>query len=159
MAIYQTTIGKTRSFDVDFAALPAVSQEKIIAYGVQRIFNDMVGGSERFPTLDDKCAHVEATIARFMAGDVGRAAKEGVSVETGIARAEARRLLKLKMGAKSAEWATFTGLPDDEQVAHLDTVVEKNKAHFDKFVAAEMKARKAAAEARKGALGSIDLTI
>ncbi len=62
MTIYTTTIAKERSFDIDFSALPKNAQEKIIAYGVQRIFNDMVGGAERFPPFvfaAVKSLHVE----------------------------------------------------------------------------------------------------
>ena len=148
MTVYTTTIAKTETLNVPFEKFPAHVQEKIIAYGCQRIFNDMVGGSERFPTVEKKVAHVREQIERFLAGDIGRKAASGVSTETAIARAEARRLVKAKLGAKSPEWAAFTGLEDDEQAEKLDAIVAKNKPHFDKFVAAEMKARREAAEKR-----------
>ena len=145
---YSTVIAKTETIEVPFEKFPAHVQEKIIAYGCQRIFNDMVGGAERFPTVEKKVAFVKEKIAAFLKGDIGRQASAGVSTEQAIARQEARRLVKSKYGAKSPEWAAFTGLEDVEQVAKLDELVEKNRAHFDKFVAAEMKARREAAEKR-----------
>lgn len=148
MTIYTTTIAKTETLPVDWNKLPEAAKEKIIAYGVQRIFNDMVGGAERFPTVEKKVAHVKEQIERFYAGDIGRKAASGVSTETAIARAEARRLVKAKLGAKSPEWAAFTGLEDEEQNAKLDAVVAKNEAHFAAFVKAEMKARAEAAAKR-----------
>lgn len=145
---YSTVIAKTETIEVPFEKFPAHVQEKIIAYGCQRIFNDMVGGAERFPTVEKKVAHVREKIEEFLKGNIGRAAASGVSTEQAIARQEARRLVKAKYGAKSPEWAAFTGLGDEEQLAKLDELVEKNRAHFDKFVAAEMKARREAAEKR-----------
>jgi hypothetical protein len=159
MTVYTTTIAKTETLPVDWAKLPEAAREKVIAYGVQRIFNDMVGGAERFPTVEKKVAHVREQIERFYAGDIGRKAASGVSTETAIARQEARRLVKAKLGAKSPEWAAFTGLGDEEQNAKLDAVVAKNEEHFKKFVAAEMKARaEAAAKRAKAAEGlALDL--
>ncbi len=159
MTVYTTTIAKTETLNVPFEKFPAHVQEKIIAYGCQRIFNDMVGGNERFATVEQKVAHVKEKIAAFLAGDVGRAAASGVSTEVAIARQEARRLVKAKLGAKSPEWAAFTGLEDAEQEAKLDAVVEKNKEHFDKFVAAEMKARAEAAAKRAKAAGELTLDL
>ncbi len=157
MTVYSTTIAKTETLPVPFDKFPPHVQEKIIAYGCQRIFNDMVGGSERFPTVEKKVAHVKEKIEEFLKGNVGRAAASGVSTEVAIARQEARRLVKAKLGAKSPEWAAFTGLEDDEQDAKLDAVVEKNRAHFDKFVAAEMKARAERAEKRAKADLALEL--
>ena len=145
---YSTVIAKTETIEVPFEKFPAHVQEKIIAYGCQRIFNDMVGGAERFPTVEKKVAHVREKIEEFLKGNIGRQAASGVSTEVAIARQEARRLVKAKLGAKSPEWAAFTGLEDDEQAEKLDAIVAKNKEHFDKFVAAEMEARREAAEKR-----------
>lgn len=148
MTIYTTTIAKTETRSIDWAKLPANAQEKIIAYGVQRIFNDMVGGSERFPTIEDKMAHVDAQIARFMAGDIGRAAATGVAPAVTIARQLVRAALKAQLGAKSEKWATFTGLSDDAQAAKLDEVFAKNEAKFEPEVQAELKRREAAAKSK-----------
>lgn len=155
---YSTVIAKTETVPVPFEKFPEHVQQKIIAYGCQRIFNDMVGGAERFPTVEKKVAHVKEKIEEFLKGNVGRAAS-GVSTETAIARAEARRLVKAKLGAKSPEWAAFTGLEDDAQAEKLDAVVEKNKEHFAKFVAAELKARAERAAKQAKAAEGLELTL
>lgn len=159
MTIYTTTIAKEAVINVDWAKLPANAQEKIIAYGVQRVFNDMVGGKERFPTVKEKVAHVEHMLARFYAGDIGRAASAGVSNETAIGRAIVRQSLKAKYGAKSPEWAKFTGLSDDDQNAKLDTLLEKNRAKLQPAIDAEVKRRAELAEKRAKQSDGLDLDI
>lgn len=159
MTVYNTTIAKTRTLAVDWAKLPANAQDKIIAYGVQRIFNDMVGGSERFPTIEDKVKHVEAQIARFMAGDIGRAASASVSNETAIGRSLIKAGLKAKYGAKSPEWAAFTGLSDDEQDAKLDALLEKNRAKLQPQIDAEVKRRAELAAKRAKQSDGLELSL
>lgn len=159
MTVYTTTIAKTNSIVVPFADMPKAAQEKIIAYGCQRIFNDMVGGAERFPTVEDKVKHVEAQIARFLAGDIGRQAAAGVSAEVSIGRSLVRAVLKAKYGAKSPEWAAFTGLTDDEQNAKLDALFERNKAKFAEEVEVEMLARAARAKKRAKQADALEMDI
>ncbi len=156
--MYSTTIAKTETIEVPFADMPKAVQEKIIAYGCQRIFNDMVGGSERFPTVADKVAHVKAQIARFLAGDIGRASGGGAVPErTKVARAIVRALLKDKYGAKSPEWAAFTGLDDDAQAEKLDAVFAKNEEKLAPKVDAELKRREAERKAKASMKVDIDL--
>lgn len=142
---YTITIGKRegekRSFVLNWDKLPQVAQEKIIAYGVQRTFNDAAGGSDN--TLADKVAIVEALMERFYAGDIGRARAAGVSEEVAIARQLIRAALKQAWGGKSPEWKAFTGLSDAEQEAKLDAQAEKNRAKLAPLVAAEIKRRAA----------------
>lgn len=156
---YVTVIAKTETIAVPFEKFPAHVQEKIIAYGCQRIFNDMVGGAERFPTVEKKVAHVKEKIEAFLNGDVGRGSGTGVSSETAIGRQLVRAALKAKHGAKSETWAKFTGLSDDEQAAKLDAVLEKNKEAFAAEIAAEMKRRAEAAAKRAKAVEKLDLDL
>lgn len=159
MAIYTTTIAKTETLPVDWEKLPMQAKEKIIAYGVQRIFNDMVGGAERFPTVEKKVAHVKEQIERFYKGEIGRASGGGVSTEVSIGRSLVRAALKLKYGAKSETWAKFTGLGDEEQNAKLDEVFEKNREAFAEEVKKEMKRRADAAAKRAKQAEGLDLDI
>lgn len=159
MTVYHTTIAKTHTLAVDFEKLPANAQDKIIAYGVQRIFNDMVGGSERFPTVEDKVKHVEAQIARFMAGDIGRAAASGVPQDVAIGRSLIKAGLKAKYGAKSPEWAAFTGLSDEEQEAKLDVLLEKNRAKLQPQIDAEVKRRAELAAKRAKQSDGLELSL
>lgn len=147
-----TTIAKTQSVSCNWADLPANAQEKIIRYGFQRIFNDMVGGAERFPTVEDKVAHVKEQLERFKKGDIGRATSAAVPTETVIARQLVRAALKKQLGAKSEKWTAFIGLDDDKQGEKLDAIFEKNREAFEPEVKAELK-RRADAQKAKAKLG------
>lgn len=159
MTVYTTTIAKTETVPVPFEQMPKHVQEKIIAYGCQRIFNDMVGGSERFPTVEQKVAHVKEKIAEFLAGNLGGGRGPGVSAEQTVARQLVRAALKAKYGAKSATWAKFTGLSDSEQAAKLDEVFDKNRAAFEPEVKAELARREAAAKKRAKAAEGLALDL
>ena len=147
MTIYTVTIGRrsgeTKTFPVDWTKLPEAAKEKIIAYGVQRTFNDMVGGSDS--TVEEKGKEIVEAIERYYAGDIGRKAAEGVAPEVAIARSLVKAALKAHWGAKSKEWAEFTGLDDDAQAAKLDTVYAKNEEKFKPDVEAELERRRARA--------------
>lgn len=141
--MYNVTLGKrdgdTRVIAVDWSKLPEAAREKIIAYGVQRTFNDAVGGSDL--TIDDKVKAVEKMLEAYYAGDIGRKRAEGVSAETAIARSLIRAAIKAKYGAKSPQWAAFTGLSDDAQAAKLDALYVEHEKTFKPQVDAEMKVR------------------
>lgn len=160
MTIYTVTLGRRAgepvTTPVDWARLPDAAKEKIIAYGVQRTFNDMVGG-KKFPTIESKSAHVTEAIARYYAGDIGRAAVAGVSIEQAIGRQLVRAALKAKHGAKSPAWAKFTGLSDAEQEAKLDELLEKNREAFADDIATEMKRRAELAAKRAKQAAKMDL--
>lgn len=159
MTIYTTTIAKTKTLPVDWEKLPQAAREKIIAYGVQRIFNDMVGGSERFPTVEDKVAHVTDAIERFYKGEIGRGGGVGVSPEVAIARQLLRAALKESLGAKSEKWAKFTGLEDAAQAAKLDELYERNKAKFAPEVEKELKRREALKAKRAEQAEGLDIDL
>src|SRR5690554_2224127 len=92
---YEVTIGKrsgeTRTFRVNLSEFPAHAIEKIVAYGVQRTFNDKVGGSDT--TLEEKAKAVQLLIARWKRGDIGRAPAESADPIT----AEARKLVGARL--------------------------------------------------------------
>jgi len=159
MTVYHTTIAKVATLPVDWEKLPMNAKEKIIAYGVQRIFNDMIGGSERFPTVEDKVKHVKAQIKRFMEGDIGRAASASVPQDVAIGRSLIKAGLKAKYGAKSPEWAAFTGLSDDEQEAKLDALLEKNRAKLQSQIDAEVKRRAELAAKRAKQSDGLELSL
>ena len=162
MTVYTVTLGRRAgepvTMPVDWEKLGDAAKEKIIAYGVQRTFNDMVGG-EKFPTIEAKTAHVTEAIARYYAGEIGRVASAGVSTEQAIGRKLVRQAIKAKYGATSPAWKAFTGLTDDDQVAKLDAMLEKNRAAFEPEIKEEM-ARMAAAAAKRAKLaGKLELSI
>lgn len=125
-ATYEVTIGKkatggagTRTFQVNLADFPVNAVEKIIAYGVQRIFNDKVGGANS--TLDDKAKDIEALIERWKRGDIGRTPAQGVDAVT----AEARKLIGAELRkSKPDVWKKLKYRDDKAEV--LDKLVEAN---------------------------------
>ena len=122
-ATYEVTIGKrsgeTRTFRVNLADFPANAIEKIIAYGVQRTFNDKVGGSDS--TLEEKAKAVQLLIARWKRGDIGRAPAQAVDPVT----AEARKLIAARLRkSKPDVWAKLKDRADKHEL--LDKLVERN---------------------------------
>ena len=138
---YFTTIAKTETIEVPFEQMPLEAQQKIIAYGCQRVFNDMVGGNDRFANNEQKVAHVKEQIARFLNGDIGRAQSTGVSGETSIARQLVRAGVKKQYGQKSPEWKEFLGLSDRDQEKFLDVLIEKHSDRVKEAVKAEIARR------------------
>lgn len=122
-ATYEVTIGKrageTRTFQVNLADFPANAIEKIIAYGVQRTFNDKVGGSDT--TLDEKAETVRQLIERWKRGDIGRAPAQGVDAVT----AEARKIVGAMLRKTQPDvWKKIRDRDDKAEV--LDKIVERN---------------------------------
>ena len=143
--IYSVTLGKrageTKVLPVDWERLPAEAQAKIIAYGVQRTFNDAVGGGDL--SIDDKVKIASGMIADYYQGKIGRKRAEGVSDEVAIGRQLVRAALKDKLGGKSPEWKAFIGLSEDAQNAKLDALAAKHGEKLAAQVAKEI-ARRAA---------------
>lgn len=139
-ATYEVTIGKrageTRTFQVNLADFPANAIEKIIAYGVQRTFNDKVGGSDT--TLEEKAETVRQLIERWKRGDIGRAPAQGVDAVT----AEARKLVGAMLRkSKPDVWKKIKDRDDKAEV--LDKLVAANpdiRTRAEKIVADRAKA-------------------
>jgi hypothetical protein len=72
----------------------------------------------------------------------------GVDPRTAIARSIVRKAIKEKFGAKSPEWAKFTGLSDADQLAKLDESYAGNKDVFDPAIELEIKRRADANKAK-----------
>ncbi len=96
----------------------------------------------------------------LLAGEWGKTrGASGVDEFTTVARQIMRQSAKVKLGPKSADWATFTGLGDDEQNAKLDAWFVKNEATLRASVEAKIAQRKAdrEAKAKLGKAITIDL--
>lgn len=83
----------------------------------------------------------------------------GVDESTRIARLVTRRLVKAKFGAKSPEWATFTGLEAAEQNAKLDEWFAANEDVLAPERDAEMARRAEAAKAKRDATKAVDFAL
>lgn len=76
---------------------------------------------------------------------------DGVDERTRVARSVVFGELKRKFGAKSPEWAEFTGRPEAAQAARLDEIFAEHEATFAPEVEKELERRRAKA-ATKGTL-------
>ena len=122
-ATYEVTIGKrsgeTRTFKVNLADFPAHAIERIIAYGVQRTFNDRVGGSDT--TLEEKAETVRLLIERWKRGDIGRPTPQTVDALT----AEARKLARATLRKSRPDiWKKIKDSSNKDEL--LDKIVERN---------------------------------
>lgn len=140
---------------VDLAAIPASIVMDLALHGLKQKIADAASGA----TTEVEASAAMAKAAKaILAGEwSSRGEGSGVDERTRVQRMIARIALKAKVGAKSAEWATFTGLSDAEQAAKLDAIYAKNSAKLLPAVDSKL-ALLAQERADKAALaGDLDL--
>lgn len=136
------------SVTVDVTKLAPEIIARLAVHGLQQKLADAASQSK---TADEAIGAMQKAADALLAGEwASRVAGSGVDDFTRIARLIVRRAIKAKLGAKSPEWAAFTGLPDAEQAEKLDANFAKNEAVFRPEVEAEIERRKAEAKARSG---------
>lgn len=122
---YSVTLGKREgtptTIPVPVADMPANAILAMFGYGVQRKFNDAVGGSDQ--TLDDKVKAARDMIAAFVKGEVARARGTGESIDP--IDAEIRVIIRPEY--KKAWVATndpkgWKALSEDDIVAGIDAL-------------------------------------
>jgi len=135
-----------KTFALPMADFPLVALEKFITYGMQRVFNDAIGGEAPLIKIDV----VTGMIEDFKKGVVGKR-RTGAPVDDvhKIARQLARIALKAVYAAQSLDFKEFTELDRDDQMVKLDKIVEGNEKLL---VEAQKKI-----DARKAAQSEIDL--
>lgn len=130
---------------VDGTTLPDASVEYLLHFALQSL-QDAYAGAK---TEDEAKAAWAKKLDALKAGTIGvRGGGEGVTEETKVQRMIVRNMVKAKFGAKSPEWATFTGLSDADQNAKLDEWFAANAEKLAPAVAEEMKRREAARKAK-----------
>lgn len=132
--------------------LPEASVAHLMTFALQTL-QDAYAGAK---STDEALGAFNGKYDKLLNGTIGtRAAGDGADERTRVARSVTMAAAKAKFGAKSPEWATFTGLSDDDQAAKLDGWYAANAAAFDPAVDEEM-ARRAAKRASKATLaGSV----
>lgn len=155
---YGVRIGK-RSGDpvhvpVPVAEMPEAAIVKMFAYGVQRTFNDAVGGADT--DTEAKAAKVREMVADYREGNIGRRAAEGVDPLTAAIRAIIRPLVKEAM--KAEDWEA---LADDaaELGKALDQVFADQDDATQARITESAKAKLAAAEAARKAKAGLSVTV
>jgi hypothetical protein len=151
---YAVTLGKrdgaATAVPVPMADMPQAVWEYIVRYGVQRTYNDKVGGSDT--TTEEKVAQVREQIEAHKRGEV-RKVREG-----GGAMSEAQKALyaALKDALDTESRKAINKLEEKDQHAQLDALHESlndaQKAAIAKLADAKIQAwetaRKAKAESR-----------
>lgn len=143
-------------FAINGNELPESSVAHLMTFALQTL-QDAYAGAK---STNEALGAFNGKLDKLLNGTIGtRGTGDGADERTRVARSLMHGLVKAKFGAKSSEWAAFTGLADAEQAAKLDAMVVANQAALDPAIDEEM-ARRAARRDAKSALGgsvTIDL--
>lgn len=135
-------------FAINGQELPDTSVAHLMTFALQTL-QDAYAGAK---STDEALGAFNGKLDKLLNGTIGtRGTGDGADERTRVARSVVQQAAKAKFGAKSPEWATFTGLSDDEQNAKLDEWYADNREAFDPAVEEEM-ARRAAKRDAKTAL-------
>lgn len=128
--------------------LPDASVAHLMTFALQTL-QDAYAGAK---STDEAQGAFNGKLDKLLNGTIGtRGSGDGADERTRVARAIVRSAVKAKFGAKSPEWAKFTGLADDDQNAKLDEWFTANDATFGPAVDEKL-AELAAARAKKAEL-------
>lgn len=144
---FETPKGK---YVLNGAELPDSSVAHLMTFALQTL-QDAYAGAK---STDEALGAFNGKLDKLLNGTIGtRSAGDGADERTRVARSVTMAAAKAKFGAKSANWATFTGLDDDEKNAKLDGWYAANAVAFDPAIDEEMARRAAKRDANK-ALGA-----
>lgn len=131
---------------------------RLAVHGLHQKVADAASGAT---TVDEANASMQKAVDALVAGEwTSRSAGgAGVDERTRVARSVVHAAVKAKFGSKSPEWATFTGLADDEQAAKLDAWFAANEATFTPAVEAEMERRAAKRAEKAGLVKAVDFAL
>lgn len=163
---FAVTIGKREgnpvSIPVPVADMPANALFAMFAYGVQRKFNDAVGGSDK--SVDDKVKAAREMIEAFTRGEVAKARGTGESVDP--VTAEIRTMLRSDVKAawiKANSAEGWKALEEDAIVAMLDAAFaeqdDETRAAIESVAKANLEAKAAIKNATKGLTGKLTLKV
>lgn len=145
------------SVTVDVTKLSPEIVAKLAVHGLQQKIADAASAAK---TQDEALADMQKAVDAVLKGEwSSRGAGGGVDERTSVARSIMRSAAKARFGAKSAEWATFTGLDDAAQAAKLDEWFAANADALAGEVDAEMAARAKRREAKAGLAGKVDIAL
>jgi hypothetical protein len=146
-----------KEFAVDMAKMPNNALVKLLAYGVQRQFNDGCGTKE--DSAETKQGVGMARIEAFYRGEIAKRS-------TGVNAQEAAEIFVAEALLRNKDKAAFKAMSDEDRVAAVESIIEKNseKPAFIKMVEerlADVERMRAEAAAKKAALaeGSAELDI
>lgn len=143
-------------YAINGTVLPDASVAHLMTFALQTL-QDAYAGAK---STDEALGAFNGKLDKLLNGTIGtRGTGDGADERTRVARSVVQQAAKAKFGAKSPEWATFTGLADDEQAAKLDGWYEANKAAFDPAIDEEMVRRAARRDAKNALAGAVAITM
>ena len=112
-----TLVAPGGKWTLDGKELPEASVMHLVTFALQTLQDAYAGAKNNAEAV----GAFDGKRDRLIAGTLGtRGDGDGASMETIVGRSVMRNAFKLKVGAKSPEWAKFTGLSDAGQLAKLD---------------------------------------
>lgn len=151
---------------VDTAKLSDDIREKLFLHGLQQKIADAASGAKKVAEESNSdidavtLGMMEKALAALLAGEwSSRVAGEGISERKRVERAIMRKAVKEKFGAKSPQWAKFTGMSDDEQAKELDRWFAANAEALTPDVDAELARREEARKAKAKLSGKIEINL
>jgi len=142
------------SFKLNGANLPEPSVDHLMTFALQTL-QDAYAGAK---STDEALGAFNAKLDRILNGEIGvRGTGDGASERTRVERSVMMAAAKIRFGAKSAEWATFTGLADDAKNAKLDAWYAANAAGLSGAVDEEMARRAAKRDANKNLAATVTI--
>jgi hypothetical protein len=139
-------------FAINGQELPDSSVAHLMTFALQTL-QDAYAGAK---STDEALGAFNGKLDKLLNGTIGtRGTGDGADERTRVARSVVQQAAKAKFGAKSPEWATFTGLDDDAKAAKLDAWYADNRAAFDPAIDEEMARRAAKRDAKTALAGSV----
>lgn len=154
------------SVDLETAKLVGLGAE-LLDYGIGQKVRDSASGATKAAEAEgskgveaEAQAMIEAMRDKLYAGEWSRRGEGGTTdPRVAVARSIVRKAIKEKVGAKSPEWARFTGLSDKDQLAKLDETYAANESLFNPLVEAELARREAARKAKAATAKKVEFSI
>lgn len=141
---------------VALADVPASIVHDLLLHGLKQKIADAASGAQ---TEAEASAAMAKAVDAIMAGEWSARGTGGAGVDerTRVARQIVRQVFKAKWGAKSADWAEFTGLSDADQNAKLDAAFAKNEAKLGPAVDEKLAQLAAERKAKAALMADLDL--
>lgn len=139
-------------YAINGTVLPESSVAHLMTFALQTL-QDAYAGAK---STDEALGAFNGKLDKLLNGTIGtRGSGDGADERTRVARSVTMAAAKAKFGAKSPEWATFTGLDDEAKNAKLDGWYEANRAAFDPAIDEEMARRAAKRDAKAGLAATV----
>lgn len=152
---------RAKTFSVEVTCdVGKLSPEIIAELAMHGLHQKIADAASQAKNADEAEAAMQKAVDALLAGEwTRRGSGGGVTEEVAVARSVTRAMVKAKFGAKSAEWATFTGLSDADQNAKLDEWFAANEAALAPERDAEIARRRAKAEAKRKAANAVEFKL